>query len=132
MSKVVGLFFNSSSILKKTEILLLNDTDGRRECDRGTSRETFSHVQKMCVNIKALVSEINQITLKSCYKKSFNQKIYIFFVVLIVFFLFSRVCAHCECGQWREFDKLCHIHILYFFLFGCGISFALRSSVSSH
>lgn len=67
----------------------------------------------MCVNIKALVSEINQITLKSCYKKSFNQKIYIFFVSLVLWvWSMERI----------QFDKLCHLYSsIYSFFFSIGM-----------
>lgn len=64
--------------------------NGERETDRLSLT-----IEMPCVNIKALISKINQITLKSCYKKKFNQKIYIFFVVVAVFFFLSLslVCA---------------------------------------
>lgn len=83
----------------------------------------------MCVNIKALVSEINQITLKSCYKKVSTRK-FTYFLCLWC----------CECGQWREFNSISYvIYTLVYTLFssslGCGISFAIekafRSSASS-
>lgn len=120
--------------LDTRQMLTEKDMDKVRVCCRrrtDRARDFLSRsVQMMCVNIKALVSEINQITLKSCYKKVSTRKFTYFFCGSGSVFSWLWCC---ECGQWREFDKLCHLYssiflcVFFVFVLRWDVAFYLPS-----